>query len=493
MNNLYIEEQGKTIVMSSEEKNRVSRREFLKYAGLIAAGLAVGSVVGYEYGRTVAPKVKPVTVTKTVTKTTTVIKPPTVKPKKTLKILGFSGALGDPHIKVFDKFSKMKNVKIEYIRIGYDELAEKAVSLLQAKSSEFDIIFQDDGFLPRLEAKGWLAPLDELGLTRIPDIFPSCWDLGTWPTPEYMGPVPPGERDKEPHIYALPHAGGPGEFYGVRKDLLEEKGLSVPKTWDDALEIAKTFYDPKKPFYGWVCRGTKGDPIAFDSATFLFDYGMSHFFDEDWHPLFNTPEAIEGFEMFLKMAKYAPPGLPTYGCTEYALEFVHGRVASGMINPGDVVRDLEGPGSASAGKLIWMVPPAGPKARTGILGMFSMVINNFSKNKDLAFELIEYFISEEGQRVYALEGGGWPIRRSLWEKPEINKNPLFKPIYPALPEFLSMSPKPYPRTTEWLTIVDIYGGYLNAALIGKYTAKEALNKAAEEIVTHLKRVGYYKG
>jgi len=484
--------------MSGEKERKINRRNYLKVVGGTVAGLVIGGAIGYLSR---APAVERITETKTITVTQTItpttitqtITPTPTKPRRTLKILGFSGALGDPHIKVFEKFGEENNVEIQYIRIGYDELAEKAVSLLEAGSSEFDIIFQDDPFFPRLASKGWLVPLDELGLKKTADIPDVLWDLGSWPTPPYMGPVPPADKGKEPHIYALAHAGGPGEFYGVRTDLLEEKKLSIPKTWDEALEIAKTFYDPAKPFYGWVCRGIKGDPIAFDSACFFYDYGVPYFFDENWRPLFNSPEGVEGFEMFLKLAKYAPPGLPTYGCTEYALEFVNGRVVSGMINPGDVVRDIEGPGSASAGKLLWMFPPAGPKARKGVLGLFTMTVNKFSKNIDLAIDLLNYFISEEGQTIYALKGGGWPIRRSLWEKPEINKNPLFKPLYPGLMEYLDSKPIPYPRTTEWLTMVDIYGGYLNAALIGQYTAKEALDKAAEEITAYLKRIGYIKG
>jgi multiple sugar transport system substrate-binding protein len=480
----------------SQEAKKVDRRNFLNYTiAVVVTGLLVGLGTYYltpKGGEKTITVEKTVTSTVTVSPTITVTSPTTTAPQKTLRVLGFSGSLGDPHIPVFDEFSKQKNVKIEYIRIGYDELAEKAVSLLQAGSSEFDIIFQDDPFFPRLASKGWIAPLDTLGLKKDSDVFESLWDLGSWPTPPYMGAVPPGERNKEPHIYALPHCGGPGEFYGVRKDLLDQKGLSVPKNWDEALEVAKAFYDPNKPFYGWVCRGTKGDPIAFDSMTFLYDYGMPYMFNDNWEPQFNSPEAVEGFQMFLNFAKYAPPGLPTYGATEYALEFINGRVASGMINPGDVVADIEKPGSASAGKLLWMFPPAGPKARKGVLGVFTVVVNNFSKNKDLAIDLLNYLISEEGQMIFATKGKGWPIRRSLWKKSEINQDPVFKPLYPALPDFLDSKPIPYPRTTEWLTMVDIYGGYLNAALIGQLSAKEALDKAASEITDYLKRIGYIK-
>jgi multiple sugar transport system substrate-binding protein len=481
--------------LSEPEEKKITRRRYLEVAGGTIAGLVVGGALGYlAKPTTTAPAI---TVTSTATETVTstgVITPPpmtTAPLGGKISILGFTGALGDALIPVIDAFQKNSGITVDYERIGYDELAEKGASLMTVKDTSYDIICQDDPFTPKFYEAGWFEPWENFGWTRDTDIFDGCVDLGTWPTPEYMGPVPPGARQKTPRQYAVGWGGGPCVNYTYRTDKLEELGLKEAATWDDVEMIAKAANNPSKSFYGWVNRGTKGDPISFDTFPIFFDYGLESIFDDTWHCIADGPQGVAALTKYLAIAKYGPPGMSNYGATEQGLDFVGGRVMQGLPVPGDVISDVEDASkSKSAGKLKWMLPPAGPAKRTTIIGLFCMGISAYSQNKASAWKFIDYFLSKEGQTVYTTEGKTWPLRRSLFTDPAINSQPWVKPLYPGSVDMFDAHPKPYPRTTLWLSLVDIWGGYLNLALTGQISAQAALTKAKGELETELKRAGY---
>jgi multiple sugar transport system substrate-binding protein len=468
---------SKTISFS---RTRMTRRQAITaLAGGAVAVAAIGA--GLYYSAPTAPT------TETTAMTSTTASPSAAGK---ISILGFNGALGDALIPVINAFQTKTGISVDYVRIGYDELAEKGASLMTTKDTSFDIICQDDPFTPKFYEAGWYEPWDTFGWQRDTDIFDGLIDLGTWPTPEYMGPVPPGAREKTPKQYAIGWGGGPCVNFVIRTDKLEELKLGEPKTWDDVEEIAKTANDPANSFYGWVNRGSKGDPIAFDTFPIFFDYGLPSIFDDSWHFIADGPEGVAALTKYLSIAKYAPPGLANYGATEQGLELVQGRVMQGLPVPGDVIKDVEGSQSLSAGKLKWMLPPAGPGNHTTIMGLFCMGISTYSLNKQPAWQFIDYFLSQEGQQVYTTQGQTWPLRRSLFTDPTINSQPWVKPLFPGSVEMFDAHPKPYPRTTLWLSLVNIYGGYLNLALTGQISAQDALSKAKSELEQELKRAGY---
>jgi len=264
-------------------KTRISRRQAIGIlAGAAVAVAAVGAGVYYS-----APPAGPTTTTQ-----------PTTAAGK-VRILGFTGALGDALIPVINAFQAKTGVSVDYTRLGYDELAEKGASLMTVKDTSFDIICQDDSFTPKVYEEGWFEPWENFGWTRDPDLFDGCIDLGTWPTPEYMGPVPPGARQKSPKQYAIGWGGGPTVNYVIRTDKLQELGMGEPKTWDDVEAIAKAANNPSQPFYGWVNRGAKGDPISFDTFPIFFDYGLESIFDSTWHVIANRPEGVAALQSIL--------------------------------------------------------------------------------------------------------------------------------------------------------------------------------------------------
>ena len=93
----------------------------------------------------------------------------------------------------------------------------------------------------------------------------------------------------------------------VNTAMLQEKGLDVPKNWDDVRAIAQAFHDPANKKYG-IALPTSDS--AFTEQVFS-QYALSNganVFDGDKNVTVNTPEMKEAMEFYKELAAYSMPG-----------------------------------------------------------------------------------------------------------------------------------------------------------------------------------------
>ena len=380
-------------------------------------------------------------------------------------------------------WEKEMGLKVELVEYPYSTLYEKLVTAFQANAATFDLLIADDPWMPKFGSDQWLVPLDTtFGYKRDPDIFPVVYDLGSWPPPR--GPVPPTEKAKARHLYAITLVGNV-EFFMYRKDL-----VSAPKTWNDVIANAKKVHDPGKPLYGYVIRGAKGNPVISEFTPLLLSFG-GRIFDDNWRVVLNSKQAVDALTFFVtELKKFAPPGVENYDAAERAREVATGRAAQGFIWPAEITDIVENPSvSKVVGKMGYTLAPAGPGGRhTPLMGNWLLGIPKGSKNQRWAYEFILWATSAKVQKPYAL-GGGIPFRKSVLQNAELNKTfPFFK----AMAESLSAPAEWRPRTQEWFAVEAILGTHVNAALAGLETPEEAIAKAASEIEKHMKEAGYYR-
>lgn len=384
---------------------------------------------------------------------------------------------------ILPMWEKEKSVKIELVEFPYPTLYEKLVTTFQANAATYDLLIADDPWMPKFGAEGWLTPLDqEFGYKRDADIFPVVYDLGTWPPPR--GPIPPTEKGKARHLYAITLVGNV-EFFMYRKDLVSE-----PKTWDDALANAKKVQNPNTPMYGFVIRGAKGNPVISEFTPVLLSYG-GKIFDDNWKVVLNSKASIDALTFFAKTLKqYAPPGVENYDAAERAREVATGRAAQGFIWPAEITDIVENPSvSKVVGKMGYTLVPRGPGGAHGpLIGNWLLAIPRGSKNKQWAYQFIQWATSAAVQKPYAT-GGGIPFRKSVLLDAGMNKTFAF---FKAMAASLEAPAQWRPRTQEWFAVEAILGTHVNAALAGQETPEDAIAKAATEIEKHMREAGYYK-
>ncbi|HEV8338240.1 MAG TPA: extracellular solute-binding protein [bacterium] len=384
---------------------------------------------------------------------------------------------------ILPMWEKEMGVKVELVEFPYPTLYEKLVTAFQANAATYDLLIADDPWMPKFGAEGWLTPLDtEFGYKRDPDIFPVVYDLGTWPPPR--GPVPPTEKGKARHLYAITLVGNV-EFFMYRKDL-----VSAPRTWNDVIANAKKVHDPNKPLYGFVIRGAKGNPVISEFTPVLLSFG-ARIFDDNWKVILNSKEAVAALRFFTKdLKQYAPPGVANYDAAERAREVATGRAAQGFIWPAEITDIVENPSvSKVVGKMGYALAPAGSGGKRGpLIGNWLLAVPKASKNKRWAYEFILWATSAKVQKPYAL-GGGIPFRRSILTDSELNTKFAF---FTAMAASLAAPAEWRPRTQEWFAVEAILGTHVNAALAGIETPENAIAKAAAEIEKHMREAGYYK-
>src|SRR5512136_1704623 len=106
---------------------------------------------------------------------------------------------------------------------GAGQLHDKEATMLAASDGSIDIFCTDVIWPPEFAAANWLLPLDEW--------FPKAEQ------DKYI-PAMIDAQTVNGHIYGVPFLADWGVLF-YRKDLLEQAGLQVPKTWKELVEITQ--------------------------------------------------------------------------------------------------------------------------------------------------------------------------------------------------------------------------------------------------------------
>ena len=84
----------------------------------------------------------------------------------------------------------------------------------------------------------------------------------------------------------------------VRTDLLEEKGLDLPETWDELAEAAKALNDPGKGISGLALPMASGG-VGNSFGMYVFYTGGARYLDDEGNVILDSPEmkpkVIESF------------------------------------------------------------------------------------------------------------------------------------------------------------------------------------------------------
>jgi multiple sugar transport system substrate-binding protein len=133
---------------------------------------------------------------------------------------------------------------------------------------------------------------------------------------------------------ALPADGDVTVMY-LRKDLLDNPinkakflqkygvKLEIPKTWDDYLRQIEFFHNPEKEFYGTVEHRDSGTGWMFWMPRFACQaFPNQYLFDDNMHPLINSPAGIRATENYVKTVAFSPLGITSKeNHYNYALPF----------------------------------------------------------------------------------------------------------------------------------------------------------------------------
>ena len=199
--------------------------------------------------------------------------------------------------------------------------------------------------------------------------------------------------------------------------VLQGAGAEVPQTWDDYFAVARRITQRAAPLRGFAQRGADvWHTIYTGFASQLWSYGGRDF-DKNGTCVIDSPAALGATGDILNALRDAGPGdWLNQGWYELALDFANGKY--GLIVDSDhYVAYFEDPRLSSvSGRVGYSLPPLGPGGeRSSNLWTWSMVMNSRSREKDAAWEFMEWATGKSHLLRSAFEGNMNPTAASVWD------------------------------------------------------------------------------
>ena len=228
-------------------------------------------------------------------------------------------------------------------------------------------------------------------------------------------------------VIAVPFYGDVGLFYS-RTDLLKKYGYDAPpKTWAEVKAMAEKVQAGERAagnanFWGLVYPAQVYEGFATDLVEWINSYGGGTWVDKDGNVTANNANARAGLEELTSwVGKIVPPGV-----TSYLIDDARGAYQSGnflfMRNWPYAYAMLQSDGSAVKGNVAVTGIPHGPNGKSASgLGGWQLWISRFSKNPQLAADLIKFINTPENQKERMLKLARLPGYPELLADPDILK------------------------------------------------------------------------
>ncbi|MFN8511332.1 MAG: extracellular solute-binding protein [Thermomicrobiales bacterium] len=363
--------------------------------------------------------------------------------------------------------------KIDYQEQGAttQDLHDKFVTVAQAKDPSADIVSMDVPYVPEFAAAGWTIAMDSvLSKDELAKFFKGTLDGATY--------------DKK--LYAIPwYNNGPGLY--VRKDLLQAKGLTAPKTYDELLKAALAVQTPE--MVGFAMQLVQGEGGIINWMEYLWGYGGSLVDDNMKVAVDQGTFGVDSMQKVVDFV-YKDKIIP-----EAALQFKLGADVINLFRTGKAA--MIRLWFSNAGELYkpdttikpeqWEIVPLpskdGSKAGPGCLGTWNLGVAVSSKKQQAAIEAIKVLTNEEQQKARVLGNGNLPARPAVFDDSAVQaKYPYAKSAQTAM-EFLRPRPvTPFYPEISATAIQPAFG----QAMAQQLKPAEAIKQMADKMRTILK-------
>ena len=384
--------------------------------------------------------------------------------------------------KLLPEFEQLAGIKVNLEVLPYPTLQEKQAVAVTQGTGAYDVVHVDCVWVGQYAGQGLVIPVEDFikktdaQVLALDDFIPSVLqEQGMW----------------EGKVYGLPFIQA---VFGLhyRTDIFSELGLTPPNTWEELYDTAKLLTDKLKDrgITGITFMGKRGVQLQCTYDNMLWSFG-GDWYDENYKPTINSPEAVAALEYFKTLIPFAPAGVLTYDWDENANAFAQGKAAMNLQWQNSAPLFQDPTQSTIVGKFDFtLIPgkkqPDGSIKRTPTFGGWGLMIPKDSKNKEAAWEFIVWATSPEMELklAYAMPGA----RYSSLKNPDLSaKYVEYKGMLESLP-----IAKGRPRIAAYSELADALEVALSEAMTGTKDAQTALNDANARFEEILRRWGYLK-
>lgn len=390
----------------------------------------------------------------------------------TLQFQTSAGArFGTPNAAIIPDFNAANpDIEVVMETVPVQNYFPKLSTEVASNASNLQVFTGITNLLYAFAATGKIVPFDEVFTAeQIADLekdIPSKY-LDTW---RYKG-----------RLYAIPNdSNAQWSFY--RKDLFDAAGVSVPKTWEDSVAIAKAL--TKDGVYGYTASLRRGEYAGAHFSSVLFSYG-GEYWDAGFNPTIDSEAGKKAIDIMLQLMPYADPGTINAGEDDTAQVIASGVAAWAPLEWGR--SDLTDASKiATAANIETAVPPdGGDHPAAPCLGGQAYMIASWAPDKAAASKWVAYATSAEVMRKF-VANQGQPARASALNDPE---NVKIGRYFPTLQKVLAQG-HPFPAIPESYQFLVELGNHVAEILAGTVSAEQGLKNANDAFAKQLKDAGY---
>jgi multiple sugar transport system substrate-binding protein len=382
-------------------------------------------------------------------------------------MLSHSSPQTESYRRTGEVFKQQTGIGLEITEVPFNELQPKMMTELLAKTGTYDVI-------PITNAMLYAAA-------------PYLEDLSALFTPELTKDLSPASiehcRDLEGVLRGVPTLNSlPANFY--RTDLLQEKGLEPPTTWEEYVTVCQALTTQGSgggpPVWGSLIEASGKAPQPAVKLLGWFYQNGGSIADAKNQPTINLDQNVEALQFVVDLVnkyKVAPPESAEMAYEDVHNLFIQGRGAT-AINWQYMVSLGNDPDQSVVAKKFSVAPvPAHVKKGVNI-DNWALVVPTAAKSKDAAKKYVALALTKERQ-MDLLKSEGLVARLSAMNPQE----PAVKAANPFIDAWLEemkwATPQPKWKSLNeaWLRL----SVAMNSAVTQSSTPKEALDQAQKEI------------
>ncbi len=358
------------------------------------------------------------------------------------------------------------NITVKYEALDWDTTNEK-LNVVMTGGTPPDVVTIDMTWLPKFAALGAFSDLKPLSGGKLNGVaWEQAYTPGALEAITYDNKIVAALYDFD--TYAL--------YY--RNDLFQQKGLQVPKTWDELLAVAQKLAEGDKYLYEF-------DADTFHGSQWVYENGGNLMSPDNKTVIFNSPEAVQALEFNASLLKSGAAINWTEDQGERIQGVKDGRIA--MFSDGPYYMGImKSAAPEMAGQWRVALHPYG-KQPGSYLGGTGLMIPAASANKEAAWKFIEYAMRLENQiNVYKLAGAA-PALTAALESPEVNVEDPYFGGQKAFAVFLETmkTAHHFPYVRQWQDIDDAFTNAMQQIALGQKSVKDALDEAAQTATSAL--------
>lgn len=367
------------------------------------------------------------------------------------------------------EFTAQTGITVTPVEVTDADMHPKLMTDLQSGSPTTDVgMIFSEGFLPQFAATGLLEPMDgHFTNDQVSDLTDIAKQVST-----YNGT-----------LYAWPWYEHTCGLLYYRTDLFKAAGLVdaqgnyiLPLTWDEYRDTAVKLTG--NGVYGTLVEGKRDQESDRRFIGLIWEAGGDILDEAKTKVLIGDGPAATALQFQLDLLnkyKVSPPGSLDYYVVDNHTLFMQGKLAMTENWPYMFPMANDPTQSQVAGKF-WFTPSFGNVKRTWELSQFAWIVPKASKNKDQAFQFLNWLTSRDMLINASLAESVPSDRKSLMNAPEFASHKEF----PVVVQAISMA-RPEPQHPKWPQMRDIIIDEWQFGLLQTKTPQQAMSDCATRL------------